>query len=262
MTDHQSKFLRRVVSLAVGMLLALLPVLSQPKQVTILHTNDIHASYLPHEAYWIRTTPKPLVGGINELAFAVDSIRKIRTATLLLDAGDLMTGNPISDRVYEGAEGGALMEMMNLIGYEGMEPGNHDFDLGYSNLLKLAAIARFPVFTANLLDEKSALPITKKEYIVVEKNGLKIGIFGLMSKEFYNLISQSSTKGVKLLPFIPAATRMIELLRPKVDLLIALTHMGVEDDSVLAVNVKGLDVIIGGHSHTRVPRYPVEIGSA
>ena len=257
MHPDQSKLFRGLSLLVAALFLALLPVLSQPKQITILHTNDIHASYLPHEAYWIRSTPKPLVGGFNELAFAVDSIRKIRTATLLLDAGDLMTGNPITDRVYKGAEGGGLVDMLNLIGYEGMEPGNHDFDISYANFLKLAAIAKFPVFNANLVDEKTGLPITKKQYIIVEKNGLKVGIFGLMSKEFYNLVSQSSTKGIKLLSPIEQAKKMIDILRPQTDLVIALTHTGVDDDSVLAVSVKGLDVIIGGHSHTRLkhPKY-------
>lgn len=168
-----------------------------------------------------------------------------------------MTGNPITDRVYKGAEGGGLVGMLNLIGYEGLEPGNHDFDISRANFLKLTAIAKFPVFNANLIDEKTGLPLTKMQYIIVEKNGLKIGIFGLMSKEFYNLVSQSSTKGIKLLSPIEEAKKMIELLRPQTDLVIALTHTGVDDDSVLAASVTGLDVIIGGHSHTRLrhPKY-------
>ena len=251
---HLQKFLSFLLTSA---LLIALPVLAQPKQITILHTNDMHASFLPHEAYWMRTTPKPLVGGFNELAFAIDSVKKTKTATLLLDAGDLMTGNPITDRVYKGAEGGALVDMLNLMGYEGMEPGNHDFDISYANFKKLAAIAKFPIFTANLTDEKSGHPITGKEYVVVEKNGLKIGIFGLMSREYYNLVSVNSAKGVKLEPYIVQAKKMIDLLRPQCDLVIALTHVGVDDDSVLAANVKGLDVIIGGHSHTRLkkPKY-------
>jgi len=179
--------LRVQLLLLASVLSATLSLVAQPKQITILHTNDIHASFLPHEAYWIRTTPKPLVGGFNELAFVVDSIRQTRTASILLDGGDLMTGHPITDRVYEGAEGGALVEMMNLIGYEGWTPGNHDFDISYANFLKLVKIAKFPVFTANLVDEVTGLPVTKKEYIIVEKNGLRIGIFGIMYQEYYNL---------------------------------------------------------------------------
>ncbi len=237
--------------------LCVLPVASQPREITILHTNDIHAGFLPHEAFWIRTNPKPLVGGFNELAFAIDSLRHVRTSTLLLDAGDIMTGNPITDRVFKGAEGGGLIEMMNLMGYEGQTPGNHDFDISYANYLKLKAIAKYPVFSANLVDEESGLPVTGKEYVIIDKNGLKIGVFGLMSREFYELVSVGSTKGIKLLPPVETAKRLIALLEPQTDLLIALTHEGVDDDSVLATDTKGLDVIVGGHSHTRLrkPKY-------
>ena len=252
-----ARFSRCLALIGAGLMLFVLPILSQPKQVTILHTNDIHASFLPHEAYWLRSTPKPLVGGFNELAFAVDSIRKIRTTSLVLDAGDLMTGNPISDRLYKGAEGGALVEMMNLVDYEGWTPGNHDFDISYANLLKLVAVAKFPVVEANLMDEESGEPITDREFAIIEKNGIKVGIFGLMSSEFYSLVNQNSSKGVKLMPTIKIARRLIELLRPQVDLVVAVTHVGVDEDSLIAINVKGLDVIIGGHSHTRLktPKY-------
>jgi 5'-nucleotidase / UDP-sugar diphosphatase len=247
-----ASFSHRLARIGAGLMLFLLPVLSQPKQITILHTNDMHASYLPHDAYWLRTTPKPLVGGFNELAFAIDSIRSLRSASLVLDAGDLMTGNPISDRLYMGAEGGALIQMLNLIGYEAWTPGNHDFDISYANLQKLVGLAKFPVVEANLIDEAAGKPITNKEYVIIEKNGVKIGIFGIMSSEYYGLVSKGSTKGVKLMPTIKIARRLIETLRPQVDLVVALTHVGVDEDSLIAINVKGLDVIIGGHSHTRL----------
>ena len=243
---------RSLALIGAGLMLFVLPILSQPKQITILHTNDMHASYLPHEAYWMRSTPKPMVGGFNELAFAIDSIRRIRPTSLVLDAGDLMTGNPISDRVYKGADGGALIEMMNLIGYEGWTPGNHDFDISYANMLKLVALAKFPVVEANLTDENSGKPITNREYVIIEKNGIKIGLFGVMSSDYYGLVSKGSTKGVKLMPTIKIARRLIEFLKPQVDLVVALTHVGVDEDSLIAINVKGLDVIIGGHSHTRL----------
>ncbi len=257
MSTKFSAFCRQFILLTGASFLYVLPVASQPREITILHTNDMHASFLPHEAYWIRSNPKPLVGGFNELAFAIDSLRHVRTSTILLDAGDIMTGNPITDRVYKGAEGGALIEMMNLMGYEGQTPGNHDFDISYSNFLKLKAIAKYPVFSANLIDEKSGLPVTGAEYVIIEKNGLKIGMFGLMSKDFYELVSVNSTKGVRLLPPVETAKKLIALLEPQTDLLVAVTHQGVDDDSVLAADTKGIDVIVGGHSHTRLqkPKY-------
>ena len=107
------------------------------------------------------------------------------------------------------------------------------------------------------MDEKSGKPITDREYAIIEKHGIKVGIFGVMSSEYYGLVNQNSSKGVKLMPTIKIARRLIELLRPQVDLVVAITHVGVEEDSMIAINVTGLDVIIGGHSHTRLktPKY-------
>src|SRR5450759_4767826 len=161
------------------------PLFSQPKSITILHTNDMHASFMPHEATWMRETPKPMVGGFNELSFAVDSIRKINTATLLLDAGDVMTGNPITEYDYKGAKGGALFEMMDRIGYDTWCFGNHDFDLGQKNLLQLTTIAKFPTISANVVNDKGEYPLNNRPYVILNKNGLKIGIIGLMSRELH-----------------------------------------------------------------------------
>jgi 2',3'-cyclic-nucleotide 2'-phosphodiesterase (5'-nucleotidase family) len=231
---------------------ALTALFCQPKTITILHTNDMHASFIPHEAFWVKENPKPLVGGFNELSFAVDSVRRVKPSTLLLDAGDVMTGNPITEYTYGGAEGGALFEMMNRIGYELWTPGNHDFDISAANLRKLTAIAKFPTISANILDTLNQFPVNNKEYLIVEKNGLKIGIIGIMSDDFYNLVNQNSGAGIKILPTIETVQRLAALLQPRTDLLIALTHQGVDEDSILATKVEGLDVIVGGHSHTRL----------
>jgi len=230
----------------------------QPKTITILHTNDMHANFLPHEAFWIKETPKPLVGGFNELSFIVDSLRRVKPFTLLLDDGDVMTGNPITEYPYQGAEGGALFEMMNRIGYEVWTPGNHDFDISSENLRRLTAIAKFPTVSANILDTLGGFPVNNKEYLIIEKNGLKIGIIGIMSGEFYTLVNQPSSAGIKILPPIETVKRLAAQLDPQTDLLIALTHQGVDDDSLLAMSVQGLDVIVGGHSHTRL-KHPKKI---
>ena len=131
--------------LLISILVGLNAASCQPKTLTILHTNDMHASFIPHEAYWIRITPKPMVGGFKELYFTVDSIRKALPATLLLDAGDVMTGNPITERKYEDVYGGALFQMMNMIGYDAWCPGNHDFDVSQENLAGLISLSTFHI---------------------------------------------------------------------------------------------------------------------
>jgi len=232
----------------------------QPKIITILHTNDMHASFIPHEAFWVKENPKPFIGGFNELSFIVDSIRQAKPATFLVDAGDVMTGNPITEYTYRGAEGGALFEMMNRIGYELWTPGNHDFDISSANLRKLTAIARFPTVSANILDTLNQFPVNNNEYIILRKNGLTIGVIGMMSDDFYNLVNQNSSAGIKILPSIETMQRLAAELYPQTDLLIALTHQGIDEDSIMATKVQGLDIIIGGHSHTRL-RHPKRVNN-
>jgi 2',3'-cyclic-nucleotide 2'-phosphodiesterase (5'-nucleotidase family) len=223
----------------------------QPKTITILHTNDIHAGFVPHEALWRKENPKPSVGGFSELSFVVDSIRKVKP-TLLIDAGDVMTGNPITEYEYKGAFGGALFEMMNKIGYEAWCFGNHDLDISQQNLKKLVKIAKFPTLSANVVDNKGKFPFKNKKYVIINKNGIRIGIIGITSQSLYSLVNQNNLTGLKVLAPIETTQKLVDEIDLKTDLIIALTHQGVWDDSVLAANVQGLDVIVGGHSHTRL----------
>jgi 2',3'-cyclic-nucleotide 2'-phosphodiesterase (5'-nucleotidase family) len=226
---------------------------SQQTTLTILHTNDMHASFVPHEATWSKMNPKPMVGGFNELVFAVDSIRATLPATLLFDAGDVMTGNPISDMEYAGAQGGALFEMMNRIGYDASCPGNHDLDISQDNLRALVKIEKFPSLSANLVDNNGKFPVGNKDYTIIERGGLKIGIFGLMLQDLAGMVNQNNIVGLRVLSPVETAQRLVKELDQKTDLIIAITHEGVDEDSILAANVTGLDVIVGGHSHTRLP---------
>jgi len=225
---------------------------SQPKELVILHTNDMHAGYVPHVATWMKGDPKPMVGGFVELAAAVDSLRKKYPAALLLDAGDVMTGNPVTEYEYRGARGGVLFEMMNMIGYDLWTPGNHDFDVSQDNLRALIRIAKFPTINANILNDRGALAVAKEPFVILERNGLKIGIIGIMSQQLYGLVNQNNLVGIRVASPVETTQKYVDELRPKTDLVIALTHQGADDDSALAKAVKGLDIIVGGHSHTRL----------
>ena len=227
----------------------------QVKTLTILHTNDMHASFMPHESYRVKGTPRPLVGGFAELKFIADSIRASKPATLMLDAGDVMTGNPITERVYGGAQGGALFAMMDSIGYDVWCPGNHDFDVSQDNLRALVRIATFPTVCANLVDTVGRYPVGNVPYVILERGGLRLGIIGLISQELYDLVNQNNLMGLRVLSPVETAQKFIDELKPKTDIIIALTHQGVEEDSQLAAGVQGLAIIVGGHTHTRL-RHP------
>jgi 2',3'-cyclic-nucleotide 2'-phosphodiesterase (5'-nucleotidase family) len=105
---------------------------------------------------------------------------------------------------------------------------------------------------ANLIDTAGAFPVNNRPYVLIEKNGLKIGIVGLISRELYDLVNQNNLVGLKVLSPAETLQKYINELAPETDIVIALTHEGVEDDSLLATEVHGLAVIVGGHSHTRL----------
>lgn len=225
---------------------------AQPRSLTILHTNDMHAQFTPHEAGWVKRTPKPMVGGFVRLKELIDSIRAVKPFTLVLDAGDVMTGNPITDRVYKGAEGGALFEMMNMIGYDAWCPGNHDLDISQDNLRALVRIAAFPTLSANLVNNQGGFPVGNRPYAVFERGGLKVAVIGLISPELYNLVNQNNLVGIRVLSNTETVQKYVGEVRSTVDLVILLTHEGVDIDSALATAVQGVDLIVGGHSHTRL----------
>ena len=238
-------------------LLLLLPYLAgtafaQERWITILHTNDMHATFQPREATWVRETPRPKIGGFPRLQSLIDSIRSVESPVMLLDAGDVMTGNPIADRMYKGAEGGALFEMMNMMGYDAWAPGNHDLDISQENLIGLSRIARFPTLCANLVNDSGEFPVGNKPYAVIERGGLRIGIIGLMSQQLYGLVNQGNLKGLRVLSLEETLRKYARELDGQTDLLIALTHQGAVEDSLLALKVPEVDMIVGGHSHTRL----------
>lgn len=232
-------------------ILVVINVYGQPKSLTILHTNDIHAAFIPHEASWLSDSIKPLIGGFKELEFVVDSIRRNRNI-LLLDAGDVMTGNPITEYKHKKAYGGAIFEMMNMIGYDAWCPGNHDFDISQENFLKLTKVAKFPTLSANLVNKKNKRHLNNKDYVIIERGGLKIGIIGIISQQLYNLVNQTNLVGIKVLSPDETLQKIIDKIDDKTDIIIALSHQGYREDSILATKVNGLDLIIGGHSHTRL----------
>jgi len=195
-----------------------------------------------------------MIGGFPRLQSLIDSVRNIESPVLLLDAGDVMTGNPITDRVYGGAEGGALFEMMNMMGYDAWAPGNHDLDISQENLIGLTRIARFPTVCANLVNDSGEFPVGNRPYAVIERGGLRIGIIGLMSQELYGLVHQGNLKGLRVLSPDETLRKYAREIDGRTDLLIALTHQGAVEDSLLALKAPEVDIIVGGHSHTRLGR--------
>jgi 5'-nucleotidase len=147
---------------------------------------------------------------------------------------------------------------MNLLGYQAAALGNHEFDNGSKMLAKQLAKAKFPIVCANYLFFNKKLKDIVKKYVIIEMDGKRIGIFGLLT-DIKALTSPQNYKDIKYLNAIDVADCMVKELREteKCDYVICLSHLGLNsgteenpDDMMLASQVKGIDVIVGGHTHT------------
>jgi 5'-nucleotidase/UDP-sugar diphosphatase len=244
-----------LAALSIGAILLSITCAQQPKQITLFYTNDMHGHFTPMPA----TKDKPPLGGFVALEYYVKQQRKLAPNSLLFDAGDLMTGNLISDMEYKGAMGGALIEMMNIIGYDGRTFGNHDCDKPITNLQKMDSLANFPTVCANFTDS-AGRDFTKEKYHIYTVNGLRIGVIGITYFPMAGMASPSSLLGFNSTDPILAVEKIVPEIDSLTDLIVVLSHSGIEADRELAQKAKGINVIIGGHSHTRLNQ-PEKVGN-
>jgi 5'-nucleotidase / UDP-sugar diphosphatase len=215
------------------------PARSLSRRITILHTNDMHGQYIPSES-------RGGGGGLEALDAAVRG--QMDDRTLLLDAGDFQTGTLLSRLTVDGAAGGGMIRLMNRIGFRACSPGNHDFDEGWQNLIRLKELMGFDLLSANLTRDGALF--TAKAYAVYDVGGVKAGVIGLTSKDLYGLVFPGRLGGITVESPAAAARKWIRKIDPETDLIILLTHQGFREDSLLAMAVPEADVIVGGHSHT------------
>ena len=221
----------------------------EPKSITILHTNDMHGHFTAEPASWL--DDHPLVGGMVAIDYYVKQERTKAANSLLLDAGDFMTGNLICDMEYKGAYGGALIEMMNMIGYDCGVIGNHEFDKSADNVRKLIALADYPIVCANLVDS-SGSNFTAERYHIFNVNGLRVGVIGVTYHQMYGMASPKNLHGFYTVDPADKVNEIVKEIDSKTDLIIVLSHLGLDSDSLLASKIQNVDVIVGGHTHTRI----------
>lgn len=226
------------------------------RTLTVLHTNDMHSQFLPMAATWVPKDPKPLIGGMVALDAHVREARNTWKTTLLLDAGDIMTGTPLTKIVVENTLGGAYVDMLNTIGYQASTIGNHEFDDGQENLQKILALARYDILSANLYKEDKL--VAHKPYAIYKLDGLRVGVIGLTLTELFEMTAKKNLDGIRVLDPVATAQKYIDDIDAQTDLIILLTHMGVEEDRKLARGTRGADVIVGGHSHSRLHKPIIE----
>ena len=225
---------------------------SSHKNITILHTNDVHSHIEPfskdHSEF-------PNKGGFERRATLISEIRRQNPNTLLFDAGDIFQGTP-----YFNFYGGEIeFKLMSMLGYDAVTIGNHDFDNGINGLDKQLPNAKFDIISSNYDFKNTILESKVSDYKIYNKSGIKIGVFGL-GIELEGLVSKDLYKETKYLDPIDIANDAAKKLKEteNCDLVICLSHLGYKyekfpnkvSDLNLAKSTKNIDLIIGGHTHT------------
>ena len=231
----------------ISLLLCLLaPALAAAETLTILHLNDFHGALQP-----TRTgADQGEEGGAARLAWLVKT--EHTPTTLFLAAGDLMQGTNLSNLFA----GRPVIEAFNLMGLDAAAVGNHEFDNGQPALSERAAEARFPFLAANIGVDGPWKPSEIRKV-----GSLRVALFGLTTEETPVATHPRNVRGLVFSDAVATARRLVTELRPQADLIVALTHLGVEEDEKLAAAVPGIDIIVGGHTHTKIEQ-PETIGGA
>lgn len=185
-------------------------------------------------------------GGWSRLAGLVQQLRDQHPgAVLWLDGGDTWHGTNLANLF----QGQSVVEVMNTAGVSAMVVGNHDFNYGGEALLQRVQEARFPVLSANILQEASGQGLLDP-VAFFEVNGLRLAVLGLTTPDTAVKTLPAHVEGLAFLDPVEVASRWVPRLREEADLVVVLSHLGVEVDRELAARVPGIDVIVGGHSHT------------
>ena len=265
-SDQKGNLMKnRILSIVLVVVLLAATVLTvsaqdlEPITLTIIGTNDIHANYAETpdrvDEGQVATTGKIGYAKISAYKKALEENGPV----LLLDGGDTTHGQVFATLM----QGESIIMLMNEAGYDAMVPGNHDFNYGYEQLRELEYMAEFPILAANVVFADTGMSLLP-EYSILAIDGIKVGVFGIATPETLYKSSPINTKGLEFLDPAETAAKMAEFLDPHVDVVVCLTHMGIDEGSEfvstdIAEATDKIDVIIDGHSHTKLEK-PIMIG--
>ncbi|RLB94584.1 MAG: hypothetical protein DRH26_00855, partial [Deltaproteobacteria bacterium] len=267
------RFIKYFVTLLISLLICLNTVDAAKTEITILHTNDLHSHFLgfsPNKDYTPRTvSDDETIGGYARIATMIKKIKnQSKGPVLVLDGGDFLMGSFFHmlsrEKAFE-------LDLMGEMGYDAITLGNHEFDLKPDGLAQILNTAQkhdsLPaILLSNMIfsqespkDNSLEQAFSKgfiKTHIILEKNGIKFGIFGLMGMDAAEKAPFSSP--VTFADPVATAQKMVAALKDKADIIICLSHSGLNknrkksEDELLAQKVDGIDVIISGHTHTKM----------
>ncbi|MBR1449416.1 MAG: metallophosphatase [Prevotella sp.] len=241
--------MKRYILAIVVSALSMSPAMAQ-KSLTVLHTSDTHSCILPLNKNLADTMLADRGGFVRRIAMLKEERLK-DPDLLLLDCGDFSQGSSY----YTMFEGDVEVGLMNQMHYDAATIGNHEFDFGLENMTRLFKMANFPIVCSNYDFGDTELKDIVKPYIILKRKGVKIGIFGLCPP-LEGLVFTKNYGPLKFLDPSEKAQEMVDLLKnqKKCDVVICLSHLGWEvseyPDNRVIQNTQGIDLILGGHSHT------------
>lgn len=242
--------LRKTVVLYMLLLFTAVGAYAQ-KHLVVLHTNDTHSCIMPLNPNLADTAVAGRGGFLRRVAMIKEERAK-NPDLLLIDSGDFSQGSPF----YTMFKGDVEVGLMNLMGYDAVTIGNHEFDFGLENMARIFKMAKFPVVCANYDFTGTCVEGLVKPYVIIKRNGLKIGLFGL-SPQLEGLVDLSKCKGVTYLDPIEVGNRVAAELKhdKKCDVVICVSHLGwlrpdEMGDQKLLASSKDIDLVLGGHSHS------------
>jgi len=230
------------------------------KEITILYTNDLHSHLVPHKESWM--SEDRLVGGFANIATLVKQEKAANPNAIYIDSGDYFSGPYVSTLT----EGAAVIGSMNFLGLDAACIGNHEFDHGWQNTFAQLKKATFPILNGNIFVEQTGELFWDNPYIIIERDGLKIGIIGLHGKfAFHDTINKEMVVGLDIRDEEVYLKQYIAEIKDKTDLIILSIHQGMPGrqstiglsdveralykDIDLASKVSDLDIIVTGHAH-------------
>lgn len=242
--------LRKTVILYMLLLFTAVGAYAQ-KHLEVLHTNDTHSCIMPLNPNLADTAVAGRGGFLRRVAMIKEERAK-NPDLLLIDSGDFSQGSPF----YTMFKGDVEVGLMNLMGYDAVTIGNHEFDFGLENMARIFKMAKFPVVCANYDFTGTCVEGLVKPYVIIKRNGLKIGLFGL-SPQLEGLVDLSKCKGVTYLDPVEVGNRVAAELKhdKKCDVVICVSHLGwlrpdEMGDQKLLASSKDIDLVLGGHSHS------------
>ena len=229
--------------------------MSNVKKLTLLHSNDLHGDFLAEKI------DEQLIGGVSMLSGYVNKVRREEENAIYCIAGDMFRGSVI-DSEFRGI---STIEIMNMLSPDVVTIGNHEIDYGIAHLLFLEKCAKFPIINANLHITTNNARLFKPHHII-EIDGMKILFIGILTESVLSMAKKETLVGgfVNISDVVTEVERICNAYNAlDIDCTVLLTHIGFEEDRQLAAQLDpalGVDIIIGGHSHTLLERPEVVNG--